>query len=317
MFKTFADQYATFKEEFKKEIIVISKSISKQDPSKNKLYFSFFCNLIKLDANFQTKDELVDCIIWFVHNDKELKRNAIFCLADYIEDCEFDKIKTKILHILGKEGGNISSSSQLIRLIYNRIILENPIVRCAAISALGEMGNSDKNSKKNILNLIKRSLNDSDHEVRERAYFYYKILGDENEQKSQENQESPNIEINSSCRSGNKDYSKLKKYAFSSKGFDVDVLQSILNTQKESLLISSDISGDLIGILRDPDRVAKMLINSSSSGDKKNTRDGDGKKTDGKDKKEKKDEFKSDISSVIMKAYGNPKLTTKYNVLFF
>lgn len=309
MFKTFSDQYTTFKEEFKKEVIIISRSISRQDPSKLKLYFNFFSNLIKLEASFPIKDELVDSIIWFIHNDKDLKKNAIFCLADYIEDCEFDKIKTKILHILGKEGGNISSSSQLIRLIYNRIVLENPIVRSAAISALGDIANSDNDSKPNVLNLIKRSLYDSDNEVRERAYFYYKILSqsiDENKRKENSKEETQNT-LNPSL-------DKLKKYAFSTKGYDVDVLQNILNSHKESLLLSIDISSDLSSLLNDPDKIAKMLLKQNNAEEKKVAgKDHDAKKADAKEKRDKKEE-KSDISNVITKAYGQPKLITKSNV---
>ena len=335
MFKTFTDQYSSFKEEFKREVIVISRSISRQDPSKLKLYFNFFSNLIKLEANFATKDELVECIIWFVHYDKELKRNAIFCLADYIEDCEFDKIKTKILHVLGKEGGHIASSSQLIRLIYNRIILENPVVRCAAISALGEIANADNESRVNVLNLIKRSLNDADHEVRERAYFYFKAITAQSEEakikevaaktrgrlNNQENAEEEEIDTKhcAAAPPQNEAYSKLKKYAFGVKGFDVDVLQNILILQKEQLLLSSDISFDLNSVLRDPDRIAKMLVNQINKEDKKQAGkdSAEQKRADGKDKKEKKEDAKSDISPVITKAYGNPKSATKYTVNIF
>lgn len=342
MFKTFTDQYSTFKEEFKREVIIISRSISRQDPTKLKLYFNFFSNLIKLEATYQTKDELVDCIIWFILNDKELKRNAIFCLADYIEDCEFDKIKTKILYILGKEGGHISSSSQLIRLIYNRIILENPIVRCAAISALGDIANSDDEARLNVINLIKRSLNDSDHEVRERAYFFYKVLNEQAEEakrielEKRSPKECANIDINSNTIETNEniirtevitylDLShnmsnnslKLKKYAFSSKGYDIDILQNILNMQKESLLLSSDISNDLNSYLKDPDRIAKMLVSQANQEDKgQSGKDGDHKKNsiDSKEKKDKKDDSRNDISVVVTKAYGNAKLITKYIV---
>ncbi len=340
MFKTFTDQYNSFKEEFKKEVIIISKSISRQDPSKMKLYFNFFSNLLKLEAGFSTKDELVECLIWFVHHDKELKRNAIFCLADYIEDCEFDKIKTKILSVLGKDGGHIGSSSQLIRLIYNRIILENPVVRCAALSALGEIANADPESRANALNLTKRSLNDSDHEVRERAYFYYKILLAQVAEAKSKEVEAKALESKRSAGNAADEEEivktthvlaavpqndaavnlRLRKYAFGAKGYDVDVLQNILHLQKEQLLLSSDISSDLTSVLRDPDRIAKLLISQENKEDKKlnSGKDAGGvdqhKKADLKDKKEKKEDGKTDISSVITKAYGNPKLVTKYTV---
>ena len=323
MFKTFTDQFSTFKEEFKKEIIIISRSISRQDPSKMKLYFNFFSSLIKLEAEFSTKDELVDSIIWLIHNDKDLKKQAIFCLADYIEDCEFDNIKTKVLSVLGQEGGLIKSSSQMIRTIYNRIILENPVVRCSAVSALGEIANSDPESKGNVLNLMKRSLNDSDHEVRERAYLYYKVLNGKNG--NEENKDNVNDNANANAN-GDKDIInsegllKLRKMTFANKSYDVDVLQNILHMQKDSLLLSDNISRDLNTILKNPDTIAKMLIDKNNSNEDINAKVNDTSKGSGarnkKDLKDKKDKNadRSDISNIITKAYGSPKLTTKYTV---
>lgn len=331
MFKTFTDQFSTFKEEFKKEIIIISRSISRQDPTKMKLYFNFFSSLIKLETEFSTKDELVDSIIWLIHNDKDLKKQAIFCLADYIEDCEFDNIKTKVLSILGQEGGSIKSSSQMIRTIYNRIILENPVVRCSAISALGEIANCDPESRANVINLMKRSLNDSDHEVRERAYLYYKILKgkNSNQNPNEENKDNVNDDINHNGDKENLNSEanllKLKKMAFANKSYDVDVLQNILHMQKDCLLLSDNISRDLSSILKNPDTIAKMLMDQNNANENSENQSGNinkskgndvnakNKKIEGKEKKDKNAD-KSDISPIITKAYGMPKVVTKYIV---
>lgn len=45
MFKTFIEQYSKFKEDFK-NIIIISKNISRENPTKNKLYFNFFVHYL-------------------------------------------------------------------------------------------------------------------------------------------------------------------------------------------------------------------------------------------------------------------------------
>jgi coatomer protein complex subunit gamma len=300
MFKTFCEQYTSFKEEFKKEIVCISREISRENTSKNKLYFNFFSSLLKLDASFGTKLEILESIIWYIYNDADLKRPGVLCLAEYIEDCQYDNLKTKILHVLGKEGPTANSPSQLVRYIYNRIILENAAVRAAAISALGEIANKDTSLKKNILNLIKGSLNDSDNEVRERAFFYVKAL----EEKTNEIEDSQMI----------KSQGELKKFVFSNKTYDVDLIQNVLKAQKESLLSSKNIAQQLSQTLNDPESLAKILVNipkpevknsettaKTKSAEKKSTEDG----------LTGLDEYKK---TIFYKAFGKPKLISQIHV---
>jgi len=60
-------------------------------------------------------------------------------LCEFIEDCEYTFLSTKILHLLGTEGPNTSTPSKFIRYIYNRVILENANVRASAVSALAKV----------------------------------------------------------------------------------------------------------------------------------------------------------------------------------
>lgn len=50
------------------------------------------------------------------------------------------KLSVRILHVLGVEGPKTSTPTKYIRYIYNRVILENSIVRAAAVSALSKFG---------------------------------------------------------------------------------------------------------------------------------------------------------------------------------
>ena len=75
----------------------------------------------------------------------------------------------------------------MVRYIYNQIILETPMVRASAISALGEIGLKEKNLREIIISLIEKCLNDDDNEVRERAFMYSKALKAFKEEKSEEN----------------------------------------------------------------------------------------------------------------------------------
>lgn len=63
---------------------------------------------------------------------------ALSHLCEFIEDCEFNKLAVRILHLLGTEGPKTTKASKYIRYIYNRVILENATVRAAAVSALAQ-----------------------------------------------------------------------------------------------------------------------------------------------------------------------------------
>jgi coatomer protein complex subunit gamma len=290
MFKTYAEQYTTFKEDFKKEIIQISRKICKDsidNPNKMKLYFNFFANLLRLEASFHTKLEIVDSILWFVESFEQIKRNAILTLAEFIEDCQYDNLKTKILNVLGKEGPSIQGVSQIVRYIYNRIILENAVVRASAITALGEIAYKDKTLRNNILNLIKRSLTDIDNEVRERAYFYTKALIELDEKESK---------------------SVITTYLFTPKTYDLNLLKRILKERKEQLLQSPNISEELIKTMNDPNIISNLTKKLEVVEDKKKKA-----KTEKVTEDKSGDEYKKTSFS---KTYGQPKIVTKLSVIF-
>ena len=233
MFKTFIEQYPKFKEDFKKKLIIISKNISRENASKNKLYFNFFSSLFKLEAGPQTKLEILDAIIWFIFNDKDLKLQALFFLAESIFDCQYDVLKIRILNLLGKECELVANKSKLVRYIYNQIILESPMVRASAISALGEIGLKEKNLRDIIISLIEKCLTDDDNEVRERAFMYSKALKAVKEDKKEDNQLINFV------------FPKKVKNPTAIDELNINLIQLVLKSEKENLLKSKDISTEL------------------------------------------------------------------------
>ncbi len=65
---------------------------------------------------------------------------ALAHLCEFIEDCEFTKLSVRILHLLGIEGPKTKQPTKFIRYIYNRVVLENAVVRAAAVSSLAKFG---------------------------------------------------------------------------------------------------------------------------------------------------------------------------------
>ena len=75
-------------------------------------------------------------------------------LCEFIEDCEHTSLAVRILHLLGREGPKAKQPSRYIRYIYNRVILEQPAVRAAAVSALAQFAAHCPTLLPNILVLL-------------------------------------------------------------------------------------------------------------------------------------------------------------------
>src|SRR6266496_3819617 len=106
---------------------------------------------------------------------------ALIHLCEFIEDCEYNNLAVRILHLLGTEGPKAAKPTKFIRYIYNRVVLENAIVRAAAVTALAKfgVGGADASVKASIKVLLTRCLDDPEDEVRDRAALNLKLLDNE------------------------------------------------------------------------------------------------------------------------------------------
>ena len=300
MFKTFIEQYTKFKEDFKKKLNNISKNISRENPTKNKLYYDFFCSVFKLDAGPQTKLEILDALIWFIYNDKDLKLQTIFFLAESLFDCQYDVLKIRIINLLGKECELVNNKSKLVRYIYNQLLLEFPAVRASAISALGEIGFKENNLRDIIISLIENCLNDDDNEVRERAFMISKALKAVKDKKKEDQQL-----INFVFPQKVKNPSPVEE-------LNIDLIQLVLNSEKENLLKSDDICQELVSILNDTEKISEILIKDKEELKKKEKKE---KKRLGLDVSERKKSEDDYATTMFTKIYGPPKVITPYKKL--
>ena len=104
-------------------------------------------------------------------------------LCEFIEDCEYSYLAVRILYLLGVEGPQTPKPTKYIRYIYNRVVLENAVVRAAAVTSLAKFGvakGADASVKASIKVLLTRCLDDPEDEVRDRAALNLRLL--ENEQ---------------------------------------------------------------------------------------------------------------------------------------
>lgn len=111
---------------------------------------------------------------------------ALAHLCEFIEDCEFTKLAVRILHALGVEGPKTPHPTKYIRYIYNRVVLENALVRAAAVTALAKfgVGQKDPELKRSVHVLLTRCLDDIDDEVRDRAVLNLRLMDEEDEMAS-------------------------------------------------------------------------------------------------------------------------------------
>ena len=110
-----------------------------------------------------------------------LLNKALSHLCEFIEDCEFTKLAVRILHLLGTEGPKTAQPTKYIRYIYNRVVLENAIVRAAAVTALAKfgVGQQDPEVKRSVGVLLRRCLDDTDDEVRDRAALNLRLMSED------------------------------------------------------------------------------------------------------------------------------------------
>ena len=137
---------------------------------------NFLASMLREEGGYEYKRSIVNTIIIIIEENPEAKESGLTHLCEFIEDCDYIPLATKILHLLGREGPRTTTPAKYIRYIYNRVILESAEVRAAAVSALAKFGASSEDLLPSILILLQRSMFDEDDEVRDRATFYFNIL---------------------------------------------------------------------------------------------------------------------------------------------
>ena len=136
----------------------------------------FLATSLRDEGGFEYKRAIVEAIFDIIHNIPEAKEVALAHLCEFIEDCEFTKLAVRILYLLGTQASQTPNPAKYLRYIYNRVILENSPVRAAAVTALAKIAEGVADLRPRIITLLKRCLEDSDDEVRDRAAFYLRIL---------------------------------------------------------------------------------------------------------------------------------------------
>lgn len=172
-------------DEFKVKIVVAIHALCIKYPSKYYALMNFLGNALREEGGYEFKRAIVEAYLGLMNKIPESKETCLSHLCEFIEDCEHAQLSTRVLHLLGKEGPHMPEPGKYIRYIYNRLILENAVVRAAAVSALASFAaeSASESLRKSVAILLRQSLMDSDDEVRDRAVFFSQKLGLEAYQK--------------------------------------------------------------------------------------------------------------------------------------
>jgi coatomer protein complex subunit gamma len=187
---------ADITDEFKITIVEAIRTLCLKFPSKQAGMLTFLSGILRDEGGYEFKRSVVESmfdLIKFVPGSKEdgkssksahfllLSVLALAHLCEFIEDCEFTKLAVRILHLLGVEGPKTPQPTKYIRYIYNRVVLENALVRAAAVTALAKfgVGQQDPEVKRSVHVLLTRCLDDIDDEVRDRAALNLRLMSEE------------------------------------------------------------------------------------------------------------------------------------------
>ena len=189
---------ADITDEFKITIVEAIRTLCLKFPNKQAGMLAFLSGILRDEGGYEFKRSVVESmfdLIKFVPGSKEdgefmlqstkqfTESLALAHLCEFIEDCEFTKLAVRILHLLGVEGPKTPHPTKYIRYIYNRVVLENALVRAAAVTALAKfgVGQKDPEVKSSVTVLLTRCLDDIDDEVRDRAALNLRLMSEEDE----------------------------------------------------------------------------------------------------------------------------------------
>jgi coatomer protein complex subunit gamma len=165
-------------DEFKIVVVTAIRELCLKYPLKHRVLVGFLANFLREEGGFDFKKSIVDAIVALMCAIPETKESSLFHLCEFIEDCEFTALSTQILHLVGILGPTTVAPARYIRFVYNRVILENATVRAAAVTALTKFAAQLPALRVSVSVLLRRSLRDEDDEVRDRATFALRLLGD-------------------------------------------------------------------------------------------------------------------------------------------
>jgi len=157
-------------DEFRVIVVDAVRALCLKFPSKYETLLEFLgSGVLREEGSRALKQTTVDAICALMESIPGSREPALFHLCEFIEDSEYATLTVQILHVLGSLGPKTNSPSKLIRYIYNRLVLEDALVRVAAVGALTKFALALPSLAPGISSILRRCVTDLDDDVRDRA----------------------------------------------------------------------------------------------------------------------------------------------------
>lgn len=158
LMKTITGFMSEISDEFKVIVVDAIRSLCLKFPAKQSSMLTFLSSVLRDEGGYDFKRAVVEAIFDMIKYIAESKEAALAHLCEFIEDCEFTKLSVRVLHLLGLEGPKTPNPTKYIRYIYNRVVLENAVVRAAAVTSLAKFGvmGTDATIKRSVAVLLNR-----------------------------------------------------------------------------------------------------------------------------------------------------------------
>lgn len=167
-------------DEFKSIVVDAVKSLCLKFPAKYSILIEFLGSILREEGGYEYKRKTVESICEILNYIPESREIGLIQLCEFIEDCEYPKLTAKIIYLIGNIGPGSKNASELIRYIYNRLILENTMVRVACVGALSKFALDYPESRKDIIRILRNKCSiDPEDEVRDRAIVTLALISKE------------------------------------------------------------------------------------------------------------------------------------------
>ncbi|VVT49739.1 uncharacterized protein SAPINGB_P002419 [Magnusiomyces paraingens] len=164
-------------DEFKIIVVDAIRNLALKFPQKHPRMLTFLSSGLRDEGGLEYKTAVVEALFDMIRCIPAAKEPALGHLSELVEDCEFAELSVRILHMLGSAGPSTSQPTKYIRYIYNRVVLENAVIRSAAVTALSKFAVvDDLKVRKSIKVLLTRCLDDVTDEVRDRAALALRFI---------------------------------------------------------------------------------------------------------------------------------------------
>ncbi|KAH0478788.1 MAG: hypothetical protein KVP17_001301 [Porospora cf. gigantea B] len=165
---------------FKADIVAVVHELAVQYPAKQRLILNFLSAHLREESSTKVKTAIAESLMRLSEDIPACRSLAVAALSEFIEDCESAILCARIVSYLGRLAPQLENPGQVVRFIYNRLILENAVVRVSAVSALANVADECPSLREDLLVLLETTLRefvlpfpvDVDDEVRSVSRIY-------------------------------------------------------------------------------------------------------------------------------------------------